>query len=105
MSNSLSLDKQDSVEFPSLQYIRQNAQIQDQVQKRIKELQDLANTGTETKVKSQCRGQVDVYVKQRTTWRNEYVLAGTAKERVSYDKLTMGQWMDGFYRIVREKNF
>ena len=38
-------------------------------------------------------------------WPHEHVLAGNIKERISYDQLTMGQWMAGFYRTVRdEKN-
>ena len=37
-------------------------------------------------------------------WPNEYVLAGINKERVSYDQLTMGQWMTGFCRTMRDES-
>ena len=36
------------------------------------------------------------------------MLAGNSKERVTYDQLTMGQWMAGFCRTVRiesDKNY
>ena len=88
-----------------MEYIRANNQIQCSVEERIKELQQLAKTGTsESKIKSQRGGQVDVFVKNRIKWPHEYVLAGSQKERVSYDQLTMGQWMAGFCRTMRDEN-
>ena len=36
-----------------------------------------------------------VFVKNKVKWLHEYVLAGSQKERVSYDQLTMGQ-LDGW---------
>ena len=55
------------------------------------------------KIKSQHGGQVEVFVKHRAKWPHEYVLAGNNKERVTYDQLTMGQWMAGFCRVMREE--
>ena len=69
----------------------------------IKELQQLSNTGTDSKIKSLRGGSVDIFVKNRVKWPHEYVLAGNIKKRVSYDQLTMGQWMDGFCRTMREE--
>ena len=41
----------------------------------------------------------------RVKWPHEYVLSGSSKERVSYDHLSITQWMAGFCRIMRdEKN-
>ena len=34
---------------------------------------------------------------------HKYVLAGNHKERVIHDQLTMGQWMAGFCRAMREE--
>ena len=91
--------------IPSLEYIRANNQIQRSVEDRIKELQQLAKTGmSENKIKSQRGGSVDVFVKHRVKWPHEHVLAGSQKERVSYDQLSMGQWMAGFCRTMREEN-
>ena len=92
-------------QIPSLEYIRANNQIQRSVEERIKELQQLAKTGmSESKIKSQTGDQVDVFMKNRIKWPHEYVLAGSQKERVSYDQLTIGQWMAGFCRTMREEN-
>ena len=55
------------------------------------------------KIKSQCGGQVEIFVKHRAKWLHEYILAGNNKERVAYDQLTMGQWMAGFRRAMREE--
>ena len=95
-----------SVTVPSLADIRQNANIQEKVDQRIRELHQLSNTGTDSKIKSLRGGAVDIFVKNRVKWPHEHVLAGNTKERVSYDQLTMGQWMAGFCRTMREeKNF
>ena len=91
------------ITVPSLVDIRQNANIQEKVDQRIKELQQLSNTGTDSKIKSLRGGSVDIFVKNRVKWPHEYVLAGNIKERVSYDQLTMGQWMAGFCRTMREE--
>ena len=54
------------------------------------------------KVNSQ-RGGVEVFVKHKTKWPHEYVLAGNNKECVTYDQLTMDQWMACFCRAMREE--
>ena len=71
---------------------------------RIKELQQISKTGTDPKLKSQRGGQVEVLVKNRIKWPHEYILAGSNKERVTYDQLTMGQWVAGFCRTMRDES-
>ena len=94
-----------TAQIPSLEYIRANNQIQRSVEDRIKELQQLTKSGmSDNKIKSQRGGAVDVFVKNRVKWPHEHVLAGSHKERVSYDQLTMGQWMAGFCRTMRDEN-
>ena len=73
--------------MPSLFELRQDPLIQEKVQQRIQELNQLMNTG-DSKIKSQ-RGGVDVFVKHRVRWPHEYVLSGSNKERVSYDQLSV----------------
>ena len=89
---------------PSLADIQQKANIQEKVDQRLKELQQLSNLGTDSKIKSLRGGAVDIFIKHRVKWPHEHVLAGNIKERVSYDQLTMGQWMAGFCRTMREEN-
>ena len=87
--------------MPSLFELRQDRLIQDRVQQRIQELNQLVNTGV-SKIKSQ-RGGVDVFVKHRVKWPHEYVLSGSSKERVSYDQLSVVQWVAGFCRTIKEE--
>ena len=89
--------------LPSLQMIKRDQQIQAQVDQRLRQLADIAQTGTCNKVKSQRGGQVDVFVRTRVKWPHEFVLSGSSKERTSYDQLTMPQWMAGFCRTMREE--
>ena len=56
------------------------------------------------KIKSQRGGPVDVLVKNRVKWPHEYILAGPNKERVSYNQLTVVQWVTGFCRTMREEH-
>ena len=35
-------------------------------------------------------------------WPHEYVLSGVAKERKTYDQLSVTQWVAGFGRIIKE---
>ena len=90
--------------LPSLSSIRQNANIQQKVHQRIHELSLLPKIGTESKMKSQRVGPVEVYIKNKVKWPHEYVLAGIKKERVYYDQLTMGKWMAGFCRTMRDES-
>ena len=42
-------------------------------------------------------------VANRVKWPHEYVLSGIAKERVTYDQLSVSQWVAGFGRIMKEE--
>ena len=74
----------ETLSLPTLEDI---VSVQQLVENRIKELQQISITGTDPKLKSQRGGQVKV------KWPHEYILAGNNKERVTYDQLTMGQWV------------
>ena len=44
-----------------------------------------------------------MFVRTRVKWPNEFVLSGSSKERISYDQLTMPQWMASFRCTMREE--
>ena len=94
----------ETLNLPTLENLKKNVSIQQLVEDRIKELQQISKTGTDPKFKSQRGGQVEVLVKNRVKWPHEYVLAGSNKERVTYDQLTMGQWVAGFCRNMRDES-
>ena len=94
----------ETLNLPTLENLKKNVSIQQLVEDRIKELQQISKTSTDPKLKSQRGGQVEVLVKNHIKWPHEYVLAGSNKERVTYDELTMGQWVAGFCRTMRDES-
>ena len=89
-----------SIATPDLNALRQDALIQLKVEQRLKELQETEKQG---KLKSLWGGSVEVMVKHKVKWPHEYILSGSSKERVSYDQLSVIQWVAGFCRIMREE--
>ena len=87
-------------QFPDLQALRQNALLKTQVDKRLKELSDTENSGM--KLKSLHGGLVEVMVQRKIKWPHEYVLSSVAKERISYDNVSITQWVAGICRIMKE---
>ena len=90
---------QSAQSVPALDTLRQDRFIQSQVDERLKELSNMAQ-GTDQKIKSQRGGPVDIFVKNRVKWPHEFVLSGPSKERVSYNNLTVLQWVTGFCRTA-----
>ena len=90
--------------LPTLDTVKEDAMIQSRVEQRLQELSGLAKTGTVQKLKSQRGRQVEVMVKNRVKWPHEYVLSGLNKERVSYDQLSVTQWVAGFGRTMRDES-
>ena len=84
-----------SIATPDLNALRQL-----KVEQRLKELQETEKQG---KLKSLRGGSVEVMVKHKVKWPHEYILSGSSKERVSYDQLSVIQWVAGFCRIMREE--
>ena len=89
-----------SIATPDLNVLRQDALIQLKVEQRLKELQETEEQG---KLKTLRGGSVEVMVKHKVKWAHEYVLSGSNKERVSYDQLSVVQWVDGFCGIMKEE--
>ena len=101
--DAMSIARTQSVQsVPALKTLHQNKFIQSQVDERLKELSNMAQ-GTDKKIKSQRGGSVDIFVKNRFKWPNEYVLSGPSKERVSYNNLTVLHWVAGFCRTMKEE--
>ena len=74
--------------------------------KRSKELdQSSQSTGRDSvKFKSQRGGSIDVQVKHKVNWPHEAILGGAIRQRMSYDQLSLTQWVQGFCRNVLEES-
>ena len=90
--------------IPTLDSIKEDAMIQSRVEQRLQELSELDKTGTVQKLKSQRGVQVEVLIKNRVKWPHDYVLSGLNKGRVSYNQLSVTQWVAGFGRIMRDES-
>ena len=93
-------DAENDAIIPSVHMLKGSKQIQDAVDQRLKELTILNEKGT---FKSQRGGQEPIFVKCQVSWPQNYILSGTAKNRVSYDSLSVFQWVCGLCNIIREK--
>ena len=86
--------------LPTLATLRQSRTIQDQVDTRIRELHGIEKG----KFKSQRGGSETIWVKKEVAWPHNHVLGGSSKNRVTYDNLTISQWVSGFATIIRDEN-
>ena len=79
--------------------------LQKKVDKHIRELDQNSHfPGNGEKFKSQRGGGVDVPVKRKVQWPHEAILGGVARQRVTYDQLSLTQWVQGFCKNILEKN-
>ena len=101
VSSSSSSDESDD---PTLEVLKSHT-LQQKVDKRIKQLVQSSQCQGKLKFKSQRGGEVDVQVKHKVHWPHEAILGGTARQRVTYDQLTLTQWVQGFcWNILEEKS-
>ena len=84
---------------PLVQALNNSKLIQQQVNERLLELSKINERGT---CKSQRGGSDTVWVKHQTPWPQNFILGGPSKARVSYDSLSIFQWISGFCNIVKE---
>ena len=95
-------EEEDELILPSIKSLQQSKRMQAQVDQRIQQLKDLNEQG---KFKSQRGGKDTVWVKKEVPWPQNFILGGGAnKNRVTYDALSMSQWVSGFAQIVREES-
>ena len=77
--------------------------MQQKVDKRIKQLVESSHLQGNQNFKSQRDGEVDVQMKHKVHWPHEAILGGTARQHVTYDQLTLTQWVQGFCRNILEE--
>ena len=88
--------------LPTLATLRHSRSIQDHVDTRIRELQAVEKE--KGKFKSQRGGSETIWVKNEIAWPHNFVLSGNTRNRVTYDSLSLSQWVSGFATIIRDEN-
>ena len=48
---------------------------------------------------------MEVLVPNHVKWPHEYILSGNSKERISYDQLSITQWVAGCGHIMKEEKY
>ena len=87
--------------IPSIDFLKASDTIQARVDDRIRELQAVHPQG---KFKSQRGGSDTYWCRREIPWPQNHILSGTSKSRVSYDNLSMAQWIAGFCTIIKEES-
>ena len=87
--------------IPSIDFLKASDTIQARVDDRIGELQAVHPQG---KFKSQRGGSDTYWCRREIPWPQNHILSGTSKSRVSYDNLSMAQWIAGFCTIIKEES-
>ena len=62
---------------------------------KIRQLSNTDVKGTDPKYKSQWGGSMDIFVMERVKWPHDFVLAGSTKDRITYNQLNITHWMSG----------
>ena len=95
-----SSDAEDDAVIPTMKFLKSSHNIQQAVDQTLQQLASLNEKGM---LKSQRGGGDQITVKCQVPWPQNFVLAGTSKNRVSYDNLSIFQWVAGFCTIMREE--
>ena len=80
--------------------------LQKKVVRRIRDLDQsyhLSGNDSKLKHKSKRGGNVDVSVKRKVSWPHEPILGGVSRQRVSYDQLSLTQWVQGFCKNILDQ--
>ena len=94
----------DESEAPSLQYLKSKT-LQQRVDRRIRDLDEATSSQSKKeKIKSKRGGNIEVHVKNKVSWPHEAILGGVSRQRISYDQLSLTQWVQGFCRNILEEN-
>ena len=80
--------------------------LQKKVDRRIRDLDQsshLSGSDNKLKHKSKRGGNVEVSVKRKVSWPHEPILGGVSRQRVTYDQLSLTQWVQGFCKNILEQ--
>ena len=105
-SDTSNSDSEGNKNVPSLSKLRDSVRIQKRVDDRLRELESLQNTqgkGNNDKIKSK-RGGPEVLVKHKIAWPHEAILGEATRSRLTYDQLSMSQWVQGFCQNILDEN-
>ena len=95
----------DDTKIPELSYIRSSRDVQKQIDRSLAKLskKQLEGNDGSKKLKSKRGGPVEVTVQKKVAWPHEHILGGQTRQRVTYDQLTMPQFVQGFVKNILDE--
>ena len=94
-------------DFPSLYDIKTSKAVQRKIDRSLTNLDtSFVPQGNENahKLKSKRGGPVDVVVNKKVAWPHEHILGGLNRQRVTYDQLTLTQFIQGFVKNIIDES-
>ena len=87
----------------SLSDLKHSKKIQNKVDKQIADLEKTPTTKGNESIRSKRGGLVDVTVKKRVAWPHESILGGPSRQRITFDQMSLTQFVQGFSRNILEE--
>ena len=100
-SGNISATSFDESDIPDITYLRSSKSVKKQVDQKLSQLErdsHLQGNCSSQKIKSK-GGGVEVLVEKKVAWPHDVILRGTTKQRVTYDQLSLPQFVQGFVKI------
>ena len=105
ITSDSSSDSDDSY-LPNVNSLRTSRMIQKKVDERLAQLEhqsSIPGNSSSSKLKSKRGGNVDVFVEKRVAWPHEAIFGGANRQRISYDQLSLTQFVQGFSKNILEE--
>ena len=85
--------------------MRSSSQLQKKVDETLEKLEkhNAVKGKPGTKIKSKSGGDVEVLVEKKVAWPHESILGGVNRQRVSYDQLSLTQFVQGLTRNILDE--
>ena len=93
--------------LPSLQYLKHDSRVQAEVDRRLRQYEDMAreeDSGTSNKLKSGRYRLGDQKVKKHVHWPHEFCAVGDNLKMPTYEDINVYQWVQGFSRCALEES-
>ena len=97
-SKHVSESSSDEETLPTLSTLRTSRQIQRQVDARIAEIE--SQSKVQVIIQKGVGGGVDVLVSKKVAWPHDNVLGGVTRQIITYDQLSLTQFIQGFTRNI-----
>ena len=104
--SSTDIESSSDEEIPCLSVLKSSKAVQKRVNERLAEIEHSSKLeGNEhCKIKSKRGGGADVAVAKKVAWSQDSILSGPTKQRVTYDQLSLVQFVQGFTRNIIDES-